>query len=180
MTEFTPEAMAGVLFLLLLAGACCGGWLAAIAPKRRRSASHGRARQSWHHADQHTADPEERRARHSGRGLHAVRVASVSRVQRRWDQDRASLCRGGVSESHQRVKEIDQGTLTLTTKRLIFDETHENRCSYRRFCRSARGPTPSRSAPRAGQRAQIYTVANPLIWAAGVQALAADEFSERK
>src|SRR5262245_4323087 len=34
---------------------------------------------------------------------------------------------GGVSESHQRIRELDRGTLTLTTKRLIFDGTHENR-----------------------------------------------------
>ena len=34
---------------------------------------------------------------------------------------------GGVSESQQRLKQIDSGTLTLTTKRLVFDGTHENR-----------------------------------------------------
>ena len=34
---------------------------------------------------------------------------------------------GGVSKSQQRLKQIDTGRLTLTTKRLIFDGSIENR-----------------------------------------------------
>lgn len=34
---------------------------------------------------------------------------------------------GGASESHQRWRQIDTGRLTLTSKRLIFDGSQENR-----------------------------------------------------
>jgi hypothetical protein len=88
---------------------------------------------------------------------------------------------GGVSESHQRVKEIDRGTLTLTTKRLIFDGTHENRNVQLSQVLSV-SPWSDAIEISTARRAksQIYTVANPLIWAAGVKALAAGEFSERR
>jgi hypothetical protein len=87
----------------------------------------------------------------------------------------------GVSESHQRVKEIDRGTLTLTTKRLIFDGTHENRNVQLSQVLSA-SPWSDAIEISTARRAksQVYTVANPLIWAAGVKALAAGEFSERR
>jgi hypothetical protein len=88
---------------------------------------------------------------------------------------------GGVSESHQRVREIDQGTLTLTTKRLIFDGTHENRNVQLSQVLSV-SPWSDAIEISTARRAksQIYTVANPLIWTAGVKALAAGEFSERR
>jgi hypothetical protein len=88
---------------------------------------------------------------------------------------------GGVSESQQRVKEIDQGTLTLTTKRLIFDGTHENRNVQLSQVLSVNPWSDAIEISTARRaKSQIYTVANPLIWAAGIKALAAGEFSERR
>jgi hypothetical protein len=88
---------------------------------------------------------------------------------------------GGVSESQQRVKQIDQGALTLTTKRLVFDGTHENRNVQLSQVLSV-SPWADAIEISTARRAksQIYTVANPLIWAAAVKAIAAGEFSERR
>jgi len=87
---------------------------------------------------------------------------------------------GGVSESRQRFKLIDEGTLTLTTKRLIFDGTQENRTvqlsqvvSVNPWADAIEVSTERR------MKSQVYRVENPFIWHAFIEALAAGKFSTR-
>jgi hypothetical protein len=63
----------------------------------------------------------------------------------------------------------------------LFDGTHENRNLQLSQVLSV-SPWSDAIEISTARRAksQIYTVANPLIWAAGVKALAAGEFSERR
>src|SRR5262245_37511824 len=87
---------------------------------------------------------------------------------------------GGVSDSHQRLKQIDQGTLTLTTKRLIFDGSGENRSVQLTQVMSV-GPWADAIEVSTERRAksQIYSgLRNPLIWTAAVRAFAAGRLSE--
>jgi hypothetical protein len=88
---------------------------------------------------------------------------------------------GGASESHQRLREIDTGTLTLTTKRLVFDGTHENRTlkladvlSVNPWSDAIEVSTQRRA------KSQVFAVTNPLIWASAVHAVAAGKFRERR
>jgi hypothetical protein len=85
---------------------------------------------------------------------------------------------GGASESNQRLKQIDNGTLTLTTKRLVFDGARENRAlklgdllSVNPWSDAIEVSTQRRA------KSQVFTVANPLIWASAVHAVAAGKLS---
>jgi hypothetical protein len=87
---------------------------------------------------------------------------------------------GGRSESHQRLKLIDEGTLTLTTKRLVFDGSHENRnvqlsqvLSVRPWADAIEVSTQRRA------KSQVYRVRNPLIWMAAIEAVASGNFRQR-
>jgi hypothetical protein len=87
---------------------------------------------------------------------------------------------GGASESHQRLKEIDRGTLTLTNQRLVFDGSHENRNLQLSQVMSV---SPWRDAIEVSTqrraKSQVYSVANPLIWSAMVEAIAAGRIKEQ-
>ena len=90
---------------------------------------------------------------------------------------------GGVSESQQRLREIDTGTLTLT-KRLVFDGTHENR-SIRLSDLLSVNPWSDAVEVSSQRRAksQIFRVSNPLIWTtiveSVVESVAAGKFTAR-
>jgi len=83
------------------------------------------------------------------------------------------LVGGGASESHQRLREIDTGRLTLTTKRLVFDGGRENRTiklsdllSVERWSDAIEVSTQRRS------KSAVFSVRNPAIWAFMVQGIA--------
>ena len=88
---------------------------------------------------------------------------------------------GGLSESHQRVREIDQGTLTLTTARLVFDGGLENRnVALSKVLSVSPWADAIEISTERRAKSQIYRVENPLIWRAAIKALAAGEFFERR
>jgi hypothetical protein len=69
---------------------------------------------------------------------------------------------GGASESHQRLREIDAGTLALTNQRLIFDGGHENRSVNLPDVISANAWSDAiEISSSRRQKSQIYTVQNP-------------------
>jgi hypothetical protein len=84
---------------------------------------------------------------------------------------------GAVSESEQRLKQIDSGRLTLTTARLVFDGSMENRSIRLSDVMSVE---PSPDAPldaievSTEKRAKslVFSIENPFIWAVAVQQLA--------
>jgi len=81
---------------------------------------------------------------------------------------------GGISESEQRVKQIDQGTLTLTTKRLIFDGTTENRnVQLSQVMSVSPGSDAIEISTERRAKSQIYSVTNPLLWATVIKTIAA-------
>ena len=71
---------------------------------------------------------------------------------------------GGASESEQRLKQIDDGTLTLTTKRLIFDGSSENRNVQLSQVLSVSPWTDAIEVSTQRAKSQIYRVRNPFIW----------------
>jgi hypothetical protein len=73
---------------------------------------------------------------------------------------------GGQSTSVQHLKELDSGTLTLTTKRLVFSGSMESRVVNVKDIVSAE-PLSDAIQITAGKRAkrQVYLVHNPIIWA---------------
>ena len=82
---------------------------------------------------------------------------------------------GGVSESEQHRKQIDAGRLTLTTSRLVFDGSMENRSirladvlSVEPFSANAIELSTEKQA-----KSLVLTVENPFIRAVAVQQLAA-------
>ncbi len=80
---------------------------------------------------------------------------------------------GGASESHQRLRQIDQGKLILTNQRLVFDGQSENRATNLKDIISASAWSDAveiSSSKR--QKSQIYAVGNPIIWAQVVQTFA--------
>jgi predicted RNA-binding Zn-ribbon protein involved in translation (DUF1610 family) len=72
---------------------------------------------------------------------------------------------GGASSSVQGLKQIDSGTVTLTTKRLVFTGSMESRVVSIKdivsvqWLRDAIEVSTTKRAKR-----QIYSVHNPLIW----------------
>ena len=88
---------------------------------------------------------------------------------------------GGASESHQRVREIDQGTLTLTTARLVFDGGLENRnVALSKVLSVSPWADAIEISTERRAKSQIYRVENPLIWCSAIRAIAAGKFSERR
>jgi hypothetical protein len=87
---------------------------------------------------------------------------------------------GGASESHQRLREIDSGTLILTTDRLIFDGGLENRTLKAKDVVSAEpwSDAVEVSSSRR-QKSQVYAVGNPLIWSRMITAVASGEIRTR-
>jgi len=76
---------------------------------------------------------------------------------------------GGESTSLQSLKELDSGTLTLTTKRLVFTGSMESRVVNLKDIVSAQpvagaGAIEISTAKRA--KRQVYVVRNPIIWGA--------------
>ena len=85
----------------------------------------------------------------------------------------------GVSESRQRWKQIDTGSLTLTTKRLAFDGSQENR-TIRVSDVLSITPASMDAIEVNNQRrgkASVFTVSNPLIWVAVIQQVAKGQFN---
>jgi hypothetical protein len=85
---------------------------------------------------------------------------------------------GGVSQSQQRLKQIDTGRLTLTNKRLIFDGSMENRTlrlpdivSVERWQDAIEVSTQRRA------KSQVFVVENPVLWATMVKQVASGKFS---
>lgn len=80
---------------------------------------------------------------------------------------------GGASESQQRLKEIDSGTLVLTSERLVFDGGLQTRTTKLTDIVSAsawQDAIEISSSRR--QKSQVYSVSNPMIWASMIQNLA--------
>lgn len=80
---------------------------------------------------------------------------------------------GGASESHDRLRRIDAGTLVLTSKRLVFDGSVENRSlklesilSVEELLDGIEVSTDRRS------KSLIFQVPNPLIWGKSLRAVA--------
>jgi len=78
---------------------------------------------------------------------------------------------GGESSSFQSLKELDSGTLTLTTKRLVFTGSMESRVinikdivSVEPFGADAIVVSTGRKVKR-----QVYVVRNPIIWSTFVR-----------
>ena len=73
---------------------------------------------------------------------------------------------GGESRSVQSLKELDSGTLTLTTKRLVFTGSMESRVVNMKDIVSIE-PFADAIQISTGKRAkrQVYLVHNPIIWA---------------
>src|SRR5438874_3106652 len=73
---------------------------------------------------------------------------------------------GGESRSVQSLKELDSGTLTLTTKRLVFTGSMESRVVNIKDIVSIE-PLADAIQISTGKRAkrQVYLVHNPIIWA---------------
>ncbi|HWO41135.1 MAG TPA: hypothetical protein VNO43_04965 [Candidatus Eisenbacteria bacterium] len=88
---------------------------------------------------------------------------------------------GGASESHQRLRQIDQGKLTLTNQRLVFDGQSENRATNLKDVISA---SPWSDAVEVSsskrQKSQIYAVGNPIIWAQVIQMFASGKIEVGK
>jgi hypothetical protein len=83
---------------------------------------------------------------------------------------------GGASESHDRLREIDSGTLVLTNHRLIFDGGHENRSVKLPDVISANAWSDAiEISSSRRQKSQIYRVHNPIIWAQMIQMLASGD-----
>lgn len=85
---------------------------------------------------------------------------------------------GGVSESQQRLKQIDTGRLTLTSKRLTFDGSIENRSlrlpdilSVQRWSDAIEVSTQRRA------KSQVFHVENPMIWATMVEQIASGKIA---
>jgi hypothetical protein len=74
---------------------------------------------------------------------------------------------GGQSTSVQRLKELDAGTLTLTTKRLVFTGSMESRVVKFKDIVSvqAMGDAIELSIANRAKR-QVYLVHNPILWGA--------------
>ena len=82
---------------------------------------------------------------------------------------------GGISESEQRWKQIDVGTLTLTTKRLVFDGSRENRTIRLSDVLSVTTCSLDAievSSQRRAKSAVFAGLLNPLIWAPLIQQIA--------
>ena len=79
----------------------------------------------------------------------------------------------GQSSSVQGLKKIDSGTLTLTTKRLVFTGSMESRVVSIKDIVSVE-PLPDAIEVSTGKRAkrQIYSVHNPVIWTTLVRTVA--------
>lgn len=73
---------------------------------------------------------------------------------------------GGESRSVQSLKQLDSGTLTLTTKRLVFTGSMESRVVNNKDVVSVE-PLLDAIEISTGKKAkrQIYLVRNPIIWA---------------
>jgi predicted RNA-binding Zn-ribbon protein involved in translation (DUF1610 family) len=78
---------------------------------------------------------------------------------------RAIYIGGGESRSVQSLKELDSGTLTLTTKRLVFTGSMESRVVNIKDIVSIE-PLADAIQISTGKRAkrQVYLVHNPIIW----------------
>jgi hypothetical protein len=90
---------------------------------------------------------------------------------------------GGASDSHdwslgngadwELAQEFDAGTLVLTSRRLVFDGSHERRSIDLVDVTSAKAWLDAiEITTRRPQQRQIYTVQNPWIWATMIQKLA--------
>lgn len=93
------------------------------------------------------------------------------------DEDCQGLSRRWCLRVHQRLKQIDEGTLTLTNQRLVFDGSHENRnvqlshvLSVRPWSDAIEGSLQRRA------KSQVYRVTNPIIWCALLTTLAEGDF----
>jgi len=85
---------------------------------------------------------------------------------------------GGVSESEQRLKQIDSGTLTLTTKRLVFDGGRENRAIQLSDVLSVKPRTDAIEVSTAHRaKSLVFIVLNPVIWRLLIEHVASGKFS---
>ncbi len=87
---------------------------------------------------------------------------------------------GMVSESQQRLKQVDRGRLTLTNRRLVFVGSMENRhvrlpdiVSLEAWADAIAVCTQRRT------KNQVFSVQNPLIWAAMVQLAISGDHPQR-
>lgn len=77
---------------------------------------------------------------------------------------------GGESRSFQSLKQIDSGTLTITTRRLIFTGTMESRVTKAKDIVSAKAWDDAiEVSSQKRMKSSIYSVRNPLIWSRVVQ-----------
>jgi ssDNA-binding Zn-finger/Zn-ribbon topoisomerase 1 len=85
---------------------------------------------------------------------------------------------GGQSSSVQDLKELDSGTLTLTTKRLVFTGSMESRVANIKDIVSVQNFADAIeiSTARKAKR-QVYLVRNPLLWVANIRTAISGGFS---
>lgn len=85
---------------------------------------------------------------------------------------------GGASESHQRLKEIDSGSLVLTNQRLIFDGGLENRTLKLKDIVSVESWSDAIEVSSSRrQKSQVYSVENPIIWSQLVRMAASGQIN---
>ncbi|MEY2482685.1 MAG: hypothetical protein QOK24_1213 [Verrucomicrobiota bacterium] len=74
---------------------------------------------------------------------------------------------GGQSSSVQSLKELDSGTLTLTTQRLVFTGSMESRVVKFKDIVSVQGMADAIQLSIANRaKRQVYVVHNPILWGA--------------
>jgi hypothetical protein len=73
---------------------------------------------------------------------------------------------GGQSTSVQSLKELDSGTLTLTTKRLVFTGSMESRAANVKDIVSVEPAADAIQVSTKRAKRQVYLVRNPIIWTA--------------
>jgi transcription elongation factor Elf1 len=84
---------------------------------------------------------------------------------------------GGQSSSVQDLKELDSGTLTLTTKRLVFNGSMESRVTDLKDIVSVENFTDAIEISTARKaKLQVYRVRNPMLWTALVKTVSRGGF----
>lgn len=85
---------------------------------------------------------------------------------------------GGVSESQQRLKRIDEGILTLTNERLIFDGSLENRTLALSDILSVNPWLDAIEVSiRRRAKSQVFSASNPFIWTMLIEQVAAGKLA---
>jgi len=87
---------------------------------------------------------------------------------------------GGASQSRDSLRRIDSGTLVLTTARLVFDGTTENRSIKLADVLSATALLDAiEVSTQRRSKSMLFSVPNPQIWAPMIKSVASSKVAER-